>query len=134
MSLVRTIKVLVHLFVIVNGIKKAFHSKQQQELLHKAEKIVREKLDKLSVQEEKQSLSNAEFVNHCSNNEVMSMHADVRSQMKRDIEEHGKADRIIEPVEEIDMGVEVGCAEALQQLCQTQAKITTLPIVCTVSR
>ena len=36
----------------------------------------------------------------------------------------------MEPVEEADMGVEVRCAEALQQLCQTQAKITTLPIVC----
>ena len=32
-------------------------------------------------------------------------------------------------MEETDMGVEVRCAEALQQLCQAQAEITTPPVV-----
>ncbi len=36
--------------------------------------------------------------------------------------------RNTEPVEEADMGVEVGCVEALQQLCQDKAKITRLAI------
>ena len=42
----------------------------------------------------------------------------------------------LEPVEEVDIGVEVRCAEALQQLCQTKAKLTQLsiaPAKCTVS-
>ena len=113
--------------------------KRRQEILQEAEGIVREKINKLVMQEKNLSLAHAEvqstvdyterFVSHCSDNEVMSMHGDIRSQMKREIEEHGKADRIIEPVEEADMGVEVRFAEALQQLCQAQAKITQLLIV-----
>ena len=42
----------------------------------------------------------------------------------------------MEPVEEVDVGVEVRCAEALQQLCQNKAKLTqlsTAPAKCTVS-
>ena len=41
----------------------------------------------------------------------------------------------LEPVEEVDVGVEVRCAEALQQLCQTKAKLTQLslaPTKCTL--
>ena len=34
----------------------------------------------------------------------------------------------LEPVEEVDVGVEVRCAEALQQLCQTKTKLTQLSI------
>ena len=110
--------------------------KRRQEILQEAEGIVREKVNKLVMQEKNLSLAHTEvqstvdyterFVSHCSDNEVMSMHGDIRSQMKREIEEHGRADRIIEPVEEADMGVEVRCAEALQRLCQAQAKITQL--------
>ena len=74
------------------------------------------------------------FVSHSSDNEVMSMHIDIKRQIK-EIEEHCKADRIMEPVEESDMGVEVICADALQQLFQTQAKMTRIvldPAQCTV--
>ena len=35
----------------------------------------------------------------------------------------------LEPVEEVDVGVEVRCAEALQQLCQTKARLTQLSSV-----
>ena len=101
-------------------------------------------MDKLSVQEKNLSLAGSEvigvvdsterFMRQCSDNEVMSMHADIKSQIKCVIEEHDKADRIMKPVEEADMGVEVRCAEALQQLCQN--KITQLvldPAQCTLS-
>ena len=113
--------------------------KRRQEILQEAEGIVREKVNKLVMQEKNLSLAHTEvqstvdytvrFVSHCSDNEVMSMHTDIRSQMKREIEEHGEADRTIEPVEEADVGVEVRCAEAMQQLCQAQASITQLLIV-----
>ena len=117
--------------------------KHKQEMLDKAEELVQVKMDKLSVQEKELSLAGSEvnsvvdyterFMRHSSDNEVMSMHADIRSQIKREIEGHDKADRIMEPVEEADMGVEVRCAEVLQQLCQN--KITQLvldPAQCTV--
>ena len=42
--------------------------------------------------------------------------------------EHSKSGRSMEPVEEVDMGVEVRCAEALQQLFQTNANITQLAL------
>ena len=46
----------------------------------------------------------------------------------REIEEQQKEWRDLEPVEEVDLGVEVNCAEDLKQLCQTKAKITRLHI------
>ena len=36
-------------------------------------------------------------------------------------------------MEEVDIGVELSCAEDLKQLCQTKARITKLPIECTVT-
>ena len=108
-------------------------------MLSQAERLLQEKVEKLSVQEMNLSLGNKEaqsiidyteqFVSHCSDHEVMSIHNELSSQVKHEIEEHGKADRSMEPVEEADLVVEVRCAEALQQLCQTQAKITQLPLV-----
>ena len=119
--------------------------KRKNELLHEASGKIQEKLEKLSVQEKNLTLATAEvqgiidyterFVSHCSDNEVMSMQAEIRSRIQREVEEHGKSGRSMEPVEEADMGVEVRCAEALKQLCQTNANITQLaldPAQCTV--
>ena len=118
--------------------------KHKQDMLEGARKLIQEKMNKLSVQEKNLSLASSKvisvvdyaerFVSHSSDNEVMSMHIDIKRQIN-ETEEHGKADRIMEPVEEADMGVEVRCAEALQQLFQTQAKMTRLvldPAQCTV--
>ena len=118
--------------------------KHKQEMLEGARKLIQEKMNKLSVQEKNLSLASSKvisvvdyaerFVSHSSDNEVMSMHIDIKRQMN-EIGEHGKADGIMKPVEEADMGVEVRCAEALQQLFQTQAKMTRLvldPAKCTV--
>ena len=119
--------------------------KREKELVEEAGSIVQEKVDKLSVQEKTLSLASAEVqsvvdytercVRHCTNNEVMSMHAEMRKTIEHKIEEHSKSRRSLEPVEEADMGLEVSCAEALQQLCRTQAIIRKLPIdpaMCTV--
>ena len=118
--------------------------KHKQEMLEGARKLIQEKMNKLSVQEKNLSLASSKvisvvdyaerFVSHSSDNEVMSMHIDIKRQIN-EIEEHGKADGTMEPVEEADMGVEVMCAEALQQLFQTQAKMTRIvldPAQCTV--
>ncbi len=120
--------------------------KRKKELVQEAVNKVDEKVEKLSAQEKNILTANAEvqsiveyterFVGHCSDNEVMSMHTDIRRQIKREIEEHSKSRRSLEPVEEADVGVEVKCEEELQQLCQTKAKITQLgvdPAQCTVT-
>ena len=128
----------------VNIIKTSFKElrdiidKREKELVEEAGSIVQEKVDKLSVQEKALSLASAEVqsvvdytercVSYCTDNEVMSMHAEMRKTIEHKIEEHSKSGRSLEPVEEADMGVEVRCAETLQQLCQTQAIITKLSI------
>ena len=135
----------------VNIVKTSFKElhdildKREKDLMEEAGAIVQEKVNKLSVQEKTLSLASAEVqsvidyteqcVRHCTDNEVMSMHTEMRKTIERKIEDHSKSGRSLEPVEEVDMGVEVRCSEALQQLCQTQAIITKLtvdPSKCTV--
>ena len=123
----------------VNIIKTSFEElrdildKREKELVEEAGSVIQEKVDKLSVQEETLSLASAEVqsvvdyteqcVRYCTNNEVMSMHAETRKTIQHKIEEHSKSGRSLQPVEEADMRLEVRCAKALQQLCQTQANI-----------
>ena len=137
---------------VANTIKTSFKElrdildNRERELLGEADGLVQEKMDRLSVQEKTLSLASAEVqsvvdyteqcVRHCTDNEVMSTHAEIRRRIEREIEECSKSGMSLEPVEEVDIGVEVRCAEALQQLCQTQANIIQLPIdpaKCTVT-
>ena len=136
---------------VANTIKTSFKElrdildNRERELLGVADRLVQEKMDRLSVQEKNLSLVSAEVqsvvdyteqcVRHCTDNEVMSMHAGIRRRIEREIEEHSKSERSLKPVEEMDIGVEVRCAEALQQLCQTQTNIIQLivPAKCTVT-
>ena len=118
----------------------------KRELLEEAARRVQEKMDKLSLQEESLSLACAEVqsvldhieqcVGHHTDSEFMGMHAELACQIQRGVEEHEEGVVSLEPVEEVDVGVEVMCAETLQQLCQTKAKLTQLsiaPVKCTVS-
>ena len=137
---------------VANTIKTSFKElrdildNRERELLGEADRLVQEKMDSLSVQEENLSLASAEVqsvvdyteqcVRHCTDNEVMSTHAEIRRRIERKTDEHSKSGRSLEPVEEVDVGVEVRCPEALQQLCQTQANIIQVPIdpaKCTVT-
>ena len=68
-----------------------------------------------------------EALRKMQDNEAMSMHSDIRSSMQGEEDEHSKSGKI-ELAEKADMGVEVRCAEALQQLCQTNANITQLAL------
>ena len=111
--------------------------RHKQKLLEEANKKVSEKMKNLQGQKKSMSISSAEVqsivdytqqcVKHCSDNEVMCVHAEIGSRIKREIEEH-KSRRNFTPVEDVDVGVEVRCAEALEHLFQTQAKITQLPV------
>ena len=139
-----------HRDTVANTIKTSFKElrdildNRERELLGEADRLVQEKMDRLSVQEKTWSLTSAEVqsvtdyteqcVWHCSDSEVMSMHAEIRRQIERKVEELSKFGRSLKPVE-LDVGVEVRCAKALKQLCQTQANIIQLidPTKCTVS-
>ena len=114
--------------------------RRKHEMLEEAGRLVREKVDKLTVQEKNLSLAVAEVqsvvdytercVSHCTDNEVMSTHAEIRRRIEEETEEQSKPGRINEPVAEADMGVEVRLGEDLQHLSQTKAKITRLAIEC----
>ena len=116
----------------------------EQELVKEATTIAQEKLQKLSQQKKTLSLASAElqsvvdYTERCvslsTDNELVSMDTEIRKTIQQKIQEHSKSGRSLEPVEEADMAVEVTCAEALQQLCLTQANITTAvdPAKCTV--
>ena len=106
---------------------------RKQQMLEEAKGRVREKMEKLKGQKKNLSIASADvrsvidYTEQCvrlsSDDEVMSMHTEISHRIKDEVEEHGKAGNGLEPVEEADMGVEVECAEDLQQLCQ-KAKIT----------
>ena len=119
---------------------------RRRELLEETSRRVQEMIDRLSLQEESMSLACAEVqsvldhieqcVGHHTDSEFMGMHAELACEIQRGVEEHDEGVVSLEPVEEVDIGVEVRCAEALQQLCQTKAKLTQLsiaPAKCTVS-
>ena len=118
--------------------------RRKQELVEDATTIAQQKLQKLSQQEETLSLAGAElqsvvdYTERCvslsTDNELVSMDTEIRKTIQQKIQEHSKSGRSLEPVEEADMAVVVTCAEALQQLCLTQANITPAvdPAKCTV--
>ena len=110
----------------------------KQELLEETSSRVQEKMDRLSLQEKSLSLSSAqiksildrteECVRHHSDNDVMSMHPGIMSRIHQEIEEHSRRERSLEPVEEVDLGVELKCTETLQQFCRSKTIISQLPI------
>ena len=118
---------------------------RKQQLLQEAASQVKEKINKLSAQEKKLTLANAQvqsvidyterFVSECSANEVMNMQTEIRRKIEREVEEYSESEKSLEPVEEANMAVEVECVDCLQRLCQTKANITRLavdPAKCTV--
>lgn len=97
-------------------------------LLNEAVAIVAEKLENLSSQEK--SLSNSctdvrsviDYTNQCvqnsADNDYVCMHADVESRIERELEEQKKREDDLEPVEGVDLKVEVECAKEMEKLCQ----------------
>ena len=97
----------------------------------------------LSQQENTLSLASAnlqsivDYTERCvslsTNIKLVSMDTE-RKTIQQKIQDHSKSWRSLEPVEEAGMAVEVTHAEALQQLCVTQANINTAvdPAKCSV--
>ena len=116
------------------------HRKKQ--LVTEAEGKIAQKSGGLTGQEKQLSTSCAgadsviEFTQHCmehlTDDEIMCMHVELQSRIDRAIEEQQKAGNSLEPVEEVDMIVDVSFAEELKQLCQTKVRITQIPLQPTV--
>ncbi len=111
---------------------------RKKELIQEILKKSKIKLEKLSVQEKKLSLANGEvqsiidyterLVGHSSDSEIMIMHADIKRQIQRETKTCRKSGESLEPEEKADMGVEVKCKEALQEILQTRAKNTQIAL------
>ena len=116
--------------------------RREQELVQDATTIAQQKLQKLSQQDKTLSVASAElqsigdYAERSKNlaSIFISLNTELMKTIQHKIQEHSKSGRSLEPVEEADMTVEVTCAEALQQLCLTQANITTAvdPAKCAV--
>ena len=135
---------------VINSLHTSFKElhnileQREHKLVENATTAAQEKLQKLSQQEKTLSLASTElqsvvdYTERCvslsTDNELVSMDTDIRKIVQQRIQEHGKSGKSLEPGEEADMAVEVTCAEALQQLCLTQANITIAvnPAKCTV--
>ena len=110
----------------------------QESLLTEAATIVQQKVKSLSGQEKSLSTAYAsaqsvieyteQCLEHSPNDKVVCMRVEMQSRIDREIQEQQKEGENLAPVEEVDMGVEVSCAEDLKQLCLTKAKIIQLPI------
>ena len=111
---------------------------RKQQLLQKAASRVEEKIDKLSAQEKKLTLANAQvqsvveyterFVSECSANDVMNMQTEIRRRIEREVKEYSESEKCLEPMEEADTGVDVDCVKDLHRFCQTKANITQLAV------
>ena len=110
----------------------------QESLLTEAATRVQQKVKHLSGQEKSLSTAYAsaqsvieyteQCLEHSPNDKVVCMRVEMQSRIDREIQEQQKEGENLAPVEEVDMGVEVSCAEDLKQLCLTKAKIMQLPI------
>ena len=57
----------------------------------------------------------------CTDTEIMGLQAETKTKIRRETEEYSKIS--LEPAEEVDIGMTVGLADDLKQLCQDKAKI-----------
>ena len=119
-----------------------FHTiieRRKEQLLEEARRNVSEKMEKLQGHKKNLSISGAEVqsivdytkqcVEHCHDDDVMYMHAEIECNITKKIEEHKSGRNPILPVEDLDVEVEVCCAEAVEDFFQTQAKISPLRVV-----
>ena len=128
---------------VVDNIESSFGelleivNNRKQELVRQTILTVMKKSKHLSEQENDLSTSYAlvqstidlteQCVAQSPDDELLLVHTDIQRRI-REIEKQQKEREYLEPVEEVDLGVEVNCAEDLKQLCQTKAKLTLLPI------
>ena len=135
----RKVELGAHGDSVVNTIQTSFKElrevldEREKELLTETKKAVHDNTDKLCIQEKNLSLASAEVrsvtnyveqsVSHCSDYELLTLHPDMTCQIQQKMEVHSMSGRNLE---ELNVGVLVSVAKALQQLCQMQANVVTL--------
>ena len=128
-----------------NKLQKILNERRQQ-LLDESLKIVEEKVENLSAQEKKITLSLAtvqsltDFVErslaNATDEEVVSMQTQVLSRIEEEVEKqkHGTATQNLDSVEAADFGVVLTSPEDLREFCSTKMRtvIGIDPLKCTV--
>ena len=126
-----------------HGVRGSFHElhqmleRREQQMLLNCEDIVKTKLERLCKQENdlyfglvqtKTAIDHFKsLVGNSTNTEVLTQHSEVQHQISLKVQEHCKNKKTTAPVEEADLKVEVNMSQELQTLCQSNAKITTIP-------
>ena len=106
---------------------------RKQEILEDSRNRIEKKLENLKGQERNMSIASLEIcsiidyteqcVRRCSDEEVMSMHAEVSRQIQEiDMRSHEIRSRK-KPMEKANLVVQENCEEALKELCQTKINI-----------
>ena len=129
--------------MVAHSIKDSFRElykmleRREQQMLLECEDIVKTKLQRLSKQEndlylEVKQMKTAvdhfkSLVGNSTITEVLTQHSQVQHQISLKVQEHCENKKTTAPVEEADLKVEVNMAQELQMLCQSNAKVTTIP-------
>ncbi len=71
---------------------------------------------------------------HSNDDEVLCMHGDIRDQINREIESCHSLEKCLDPLEEVDVGVEVCSTEDLHHFLQTRANVFQMPIEYSVEK
>ena len=117
---------------------QAILMRHKNQLLNEVKEKVQHKKANLNAQKKSLSLARGQVhsiteytthcVQHCSDNEIMSEHEDIAKKIRQELTDSEAQGRSIRPVEEVDVAVEVQCAEALQELFRNKARLTQVPI------
>ena len=120
-----------------NELQKIIENRRQELLMEAASKMA-QKLEHLTNQEESLSAARSvvqsiieyteQCVDHSTDGEIMCMHDDIETRIEKEIEENCKEKRDLNPVEDVDVGVQVDCVEDLKKLCRAKIQLTRLPI------
>ncbi len=118
--------------------------KRKQDLLKEAATRVSHKLENLSGQEKTLSTEYAviqsviEYTEHCvehsNDDEVLSTHGDIWDKIDREIKSHHSLEKCLDPLEEVDVGVEMCSTEDLHHFLESRAKVFQMPIEYSVEK
>ena len=129
--------------MVAHSIKDSFRElhkileRREQQMLLECEDKVTTKLERLLKQENdlylevKQMKTTIDhfksLVGNSTITDVLTQHSQVQHHLSLKVKEHCENKKTTAPVEEADLKVEVSMAQELQTLCQSNAKVTTIP-------
>ena len=113
----------------------------KQEQLEKASNVTKEKLQRLSLQEEEFEIFSSviqslvcyaeQNIENATEEELMTIHTQMLDWINEETKKHQQSSLNLEPVEEASMEMEVSCVEKLRKICIDKVKLKT-GIECTM--